>query len=227
MQQEIKTVLENIERVKRENGITYPITVVAATKTVPPDRINLLPEYGVEIAGENRVQELLEKYDLVHGVKWHFIGSLQTNKVKYIVDKVDLIHSVDREELVDEIDKRSAKIGKISDVLIEINTGGEESKSGVAPEEAESLAAYVSEKKNVRLCGVMGVFPIAAEDELYDRLYEVYRKISDTYPNADVLSAGMSGDYLKAIAHGANLVRIGSAIFGKRIYTESKTDGKI
>lgn len=227
MEEEIKKVFKNIERVKRENGITYPVTVVAATKTITPDRINLLPHYGIEIAGENRVQELLEKYDSVRGLKWHFIGSLQTNKVKYIVDKVDLIHSVDREELADEIDKRSAKIGKVIDVLVEVNTGGEASKSGIAPEKAEDLAAYISGKKNLRLRGVMGVFPIDARDELYEKLYDVYRKISKTYPNADILSAGMSGDYLKAIEHGANLVRIGSAIFGKRIYTENKTDGKV
>ena len=227
MKDEIRTVFENIGRVKREKGITYPITVVAATKTIDPERINLLPEYGINIAGENRVQELIEKYDSVRGVKWHFIGSLQTNKVKYIVDKVELIHSVDREELADEIDKRSAKIGKVTDVLVEVNTGEEASKSGVMPEKAEALAAYVAAKKNVRLRGVMGVFPIGAADELYEKLYGIYRKIADTYPEADVLSAGMSGDYLKAIAHGANLVRIGSAIFGKRIYTERQTDGKI
>lgn len=227
MQQEIETIFANIERVKRENGIAYPIKVVAATKTIDPDRISLLPSFGIDTAGENRVQELLEKYDAVKGIKWHFIGSLQTNKVKYIVDKVDLIHSVDRRELADEIDRRSAKIGKTTDVLIEVNTGGEASKSGVAFDCAEELASYVASKNNVRLRGVMGVFPIGAPDELYEKLYDVFKKIRQTHPNADILSAGMSGDYLKAIEHGANLVRVGSAIFGKRIYTEKQDDGKI
>ncbi len=227
MQKEIERIFAEIARVKRENGITREITVVAATKQVEPERINLLPSYGISIAGENRVQELLRKYDAVSGLRWHFIGALQTNKVKYIVDKVDMIHSVDRRELVDEIDKRAAKIGKVIDVLVEVNAGGEASKSGVSVDQAQLLADYAASKSNVRLRGVMGVFPIGAPEALYDSLYEIYEKINESHATADVLSAGMSGDYLKAIAHGATLVRIGSAIFGKRKYTEANDDGKI
>ena len=116
MRDEINNLFARIEQVKRSCGITRDVTVVAATKTVPPERINELPQYGITIAGENRVQELLEKYDSVHGIECHFIGALQTNKVKYIVDKVSLIHSVDREALADEIDRQAAKRGSESPI---------------------------------------------------------------------------------------------------------------
>lgn len=217
MQAEIERIRANIEAVKHRAGITRDITIVAATKTVEPERINELPAFGITIAGENRVQELLEKYDRVKGLEWHFIGALQTNKVKYIIDKVTLIHSVDRVALADEIDRQAARRSMTADVLVEVNTGSEPTKSGVLPGDAESLLDYVAGKKNIRLRGVMGVFPVGAGDELYERLAEISRLAGERY-GADILSAGMSGDYEKAILYGANVVRLGSAIFGKRTY---------
>lgn len=224
MRDEINNLFARIEQVKRSYGITRDVTVVAATKTVPPERINELPQYGITIAGENRVQELLEKYDSVHGIEWHFIGALQTNKVKYIVDKVSLIHSVDREALADEIDRQAAKRGLTANVLVEINIGGEESKSGVSKHTAKALIDYVASKPNLRLRGVMSVLPVGAPDEMYVELsgYGSYAK--EKY-GADVISAGMSGDYEKAIRFGANMIRPGSAIFGKRNYTEMRKNG--
>jgi len=224
MRDEINKLFARIDEVKRECGITREITVVAATKTVSPERINELPKYGIKIAGENRVQELLDKYDEVRGLEWHFIGALQTNKVKYIIDKVSLIHSVDRESLADEIDRQAEKRGIIANVLVEINVGGEVSKSGVSPDRAKDLIDYVAAKKYVRLKGVMSVLPINATDEQYVKLAEFGKYALEKY-GADVISAGMSGDYEKAIRYGANMIRPGSAIFGKRNYTEIRKNG--
>lgn len=224
MRDEINKLFERIENVKREFGITQDITVVAATKTVSPERINELPSFGITIAGENRVQELLDKYDKVHGVDWHFIGALQTNKVKYIVDKVSLIHSVDRKSLADEIDRQAAKHNLVVNVLVEINVGGETSKSGVSPDVAKNLIDYVAAKTNVELKGVMSVLPVGAPDELYIKLAEFGKYANEKY-GAMIISAGMSGDYEKAIRFGANLIRPGSAIFGKRNYTEIRNNG--
>ena len=224
MRDEINNLFARIEQVKRSCGITRDVTVVAATKTVPPERINELPQYGITIAGENRVQELLEKYDSVHGIECHFIGALQTNKVKYIVDKVSLIHSVDREALADEIDRQAAKRGLTTNVLVEINIGGEESKSGVSKHTAKALIDYVASKPNLRLRGVMSVLPVGAPDEMYVELSGYGSYANEKY-GADVISAGMSGDYEKAIRFGANMIRPGSAIFGKRNYTEMRKNG--
>ena len=217
MQKSISQILKLIEQEKARYGLTQKVTVVAASKTVPPEKINMLPSCGITIAGENRVQELLEKYDKVCGVEWHLIGALQTNKVKYIIDKVSLIHSLDRISLADEIDKQAKKRGIVANVLVEINTGREESKSGVMPENALEFMEYVASKPNLSLKGVMGVFPIDAPDELYIELKSISDKAKQLY-GADILSAGMSNDYLKAIRYGSNMVRIGSAIFGKREY---------
>lgn len=217
MEEEIKTLKARVEAVKEKFGITRDIKIVAATKTVPADKINMLPSFGITAAGENRVQELLDKFDAVKGIEWHFIGALQTNKVKYIIDKVALIHSVDRKSLADEIDRQAAKHNLVSDVLIEINIGKEPSKSGVFAEDAQELMAYVAAKANVRLRGVMSVLPHDADDEMYLELASIGKIAADKY-GADIISAGMSGDYEKAIRFGANLIRPGSAIFGKRIY---------
>ncbi|MBR2989183.1 MAG: YggS family pyridoxal phosphate-dependent enzyme [Clostridia bacterium] len=217
MQNAIIAIQNEIAAVKREYGLTQDVVIVGASKTVAPEKINELPKYGITIAGENRVQELLEKYDKVSGVEWHLIGALQTNKVKYIIDKVSLIHSLDRPSLADEIDRQAGKRGIKMQVLVEVNTGREESKSGVMPEDALEFMKYVVGKPNLILKGVMGVFPIGASDDLYVQLKQISDKAKELY-GADILSAGMSNDYIKAIRYGSNMVRIGSAIFGKRDY---------
>ena len=219
MLERIAKIKENIEKLKADEGITREITLIGATKTVEPERIKMLPLAGITIAGENRVQELLEKYDEVEGVEWHLIGALQTNKVKYIVDKVSLIHSVDRVSLVDEIEKQAEKRKIEVGVLLEINIGGEENKSGVAPENAKNLMAYIATKPHLRLKGVMSVLPINAPDELYEKMREFSDYARKNY-HADILSMGMSGDYEKAILHGSNMIRLGSAIFGQRNYNK-------
>lgn len=220
MEAEIKAIFDSIARLKRECGITRDITVTAATKTIEPERINLLPAYGITIAGENRVQELVAKYDEVRGVEWHFIGALQTNKVKYILGKVTLVHSLDRPALADEIERLSERRNEVTNVLVEVNTGREPSKSGVLPENAEALMEYAAGKKHIKLCGVMGVFPVGADERLYDELYTLGEKCERRY-GGGIISAGMSNDYLTAIRHGANMVRLGSAIFGPRQYKEN------
>lgn len=217
MREKIAEVMRRVAAAKERSGSDRNITVIAATKTVEPERIAALPEYGITVAGENRVQELLEKYDKVSGVEWHLIGALQTNKVKYIIDKVRLIHSVDRVSLVDEIERQAAKRSLIAEILVEINIGGEESKSGVSPDEALSLMEYAASQPHIRLRGVMSVLPIGADDELYEKMRGFSLVAAEKY-GATVLSMGMSGDYERAIEHGANMIRVGSAIFGQRIY---------
>jgi len=207
---------ENVEKLLAT--IENKVRVVPATKTVAPEIINQLPNYGISEAGENKVQELLDKYDKVQGISWHFIGNLQTNKVKYIVDKVVMIQSVDKISLAEEIDKRCQKINKIMDVLIEVNIGREESKGGVLIENFNELKEFILSKKNLRLKGVMGVLPIDASDSLYKDIYQLQQSLQKEVPYADILSCGMSDDYIKAIENGSNMIRPGSILFGKRIY---------
>lgn len=196
----------------------HPVKIVAATKTRSADEINELEAYGITAMGENRVQELLSKYDGLKLKEIHFIGALQTNKVKYIADKVCMIQSVDREELAREIEKRCAALGKIMDILIEVNIGGEESKSGCTPETYMEMADKISGMQHLRIKGLMSVLPIDAADELYDGMKLLYDRLAAKYPTAEYLSVGMSGDYEKAVMHGANMIRPGSLLFGERVY---------
>ncbi len=207
---------ENVNKLK--STVPDDVRIVPATKTVPPEVINQLPELGIYEVGENKVQELLEKYDRVNGITWHFIGNLQTNKVKYIVDKVAMIQSVDRIALAEEIDKRCGRIGKIMEVLIEVNIGREESKGGVLTEDFEELKTFVLSKANLKLRGIMSVLPIDAPQDLYKQLYELKESLRKEVPGAEILSLGMSDDYSKAIEQGSNMIRPGSILFGKRSY---------
>lgn len=201
--------------IKLKQEIGDNVTIVAATKTVSAEIINMLPEYGINIAGENRVQEFLTKYDNVNGINWHFIGRLQTNKVKYIVDKVSMIQSVDRENLVDEIQKQCEKINITMDVLMEVNVG-ESSKGGVAFKQAEKLAQYISSHKNLRLKGIMCIPPIDANKQIYKDVKKIYDDLKTYFSQMQYLSMGMSNDYHIAIECGANMIRPGTILFGKR-----------
>lgn len=198
------------------------VTLVAASKTQTHETLaelmTVTPDF---ILGENRVQELLEKYDPKY--VWHFIGRLQTNKVKYIIDKVELIHSLDRLELAAEIEKQAAKRNKIQNCLIEVNMGGEESKGGVPPEHTLDFIASLEGYKHIRIQGVMSVMPktddLCALHKLYEKLYELYVSVKGVQQeNVDIryLSAGMSGDYKLALEHGSNMLRLGSLLFGQR-----------
>ena len=211
-------MLENLCEVYKnisDNKTAKEVTIVCATKTVSADKINQLPSHNLFIAGENRVQEFLEKVDSVKGVKWHIIGRLQTNKVKYVVGKVDLIESVDRVELVDEIEKQSAKKQVKTNVLIQINGGNEENKGGVEIKKLKDLLDYVKSKEHVVLRGIMSVFPKDAPNELYANVKSAYDKYKDEY-GLSILSMGMSNDYVTAVRNGATQVRLGSVLFGKR-----------
>lgn len=217
-----KNAMSRIETALEESGRSIKdVLVIGASKTMPLERILFVRDNtDVKIFGENRVQELLEKY--TPDVRWHFIGQLQTNKVKYIIDKVELIHSVDRLSLLQEIDRQAKKHGKVQDILIEVNIGGEEKKGGVAPAEVIDFAKEVDKYPSVRLKGLMSVLPNVEKDAL-DAFYLQLSKLYDTLKqtrldNADIryLSAGMSNDYDVAVKYGANIVRLGRALFGER-----------
>lgn len=217
-----KNAMSRLETALEESGRSIKdVLVIGASKTMPLERILFVRDNtDVKIFGENRVQELLEKY--TPDVRWHFIGQLQTNKVKYIVDKVELIHSVDRLSLLQEIDRQAKKHGKVQDILIEVNIGGEEKKGGVAPAEVIDFAKEVDKYPSVRLKGLMSVLPNVEKDVLnafYLQLSELYDTLKQTrLDNADIryLSAGMSNDYDVAVKYGANIVRLGRALFGER-----------
>lgn len=217
-----KNAKSRLETALEESGRSIKdVLVIGASKTMPLERILFVRDNtDVKIFGENRVQELLEKY--TPDVRWHFIGQLQTNKVKYIIDKVELIHSVDRLSLLQEIDRQAKKHGKVQDILIEVNIGGEEKKGGVAPAEVIDFAKEVDKYPSVRLKGLMSVLPNVEKDALnafYLQLSKLYDTLKQTrLDNADIryLSAGMSNDYDVAVKYGANIVRLGRALFGER-----------
>lgn len=203
------------------------VRLMAVTKTVEPVYINAVLDAGADLIGENKVQEYMGKRDELHldGVEKHLIGHLQTNKAKYIVGEVDMIESVDSFKLAREIEKECVKKGVCQKVLLEVNIGGEESKSGIAPEELETLLGQVAELGHVQVCGLMTVPPICDDsaklrayfEAMYKSFIDIKAKKIDNV-NMDILSMGMSGDYQTAILCGSNLVRVGSSIFGARKY---------
>ena len=202
------------------------VTLMAAIKSADVAEINYLHTVlGVTHVGENRVQQLLERYELLEreGLSIHFIGTLQTNKVKYIIDKVDMIQSLDSEKLAREIERQAAKVGRVMDVLIEINSGSEISKSGVAPEETEAFAHRVvsGEYPHLRLRGFMTMAPKSTEEEyriIFGNTRRLCEGIWSGLPMSGepmVLSMGMSESYVPAAAEGATLVRVGRGLFVK------------
>lgn len=208
------------------------VLLVAVSKTRTPEEINTAIDAGVTDIGENKVQEIMDKYDAVKPVRWHMIGHLQTNKVKYIIDKVDMIHSVDSMKLAGEINKRAGAHGKVMDILVQINPANEESKFGVSIDEAGKLVEEILDScENIRVRGLMSVAPIA-EDPMdvkpyFDGVKAKYDELSKIdHPRLDFryLSMGMSHDFPVAIAAGSNLVRVGSAIFGERDYAKFRAE---
>lgn len=200
------------------------VSIVAVTKTVPIEKIKEAINLGITDIGENRVQELLEKKNSIENVRWHFVGHLQTNKVKYIVDFIYLIHSVDSLKLALEIDKRAKKINRVIDILIEVNTSGEETKYGVKPEEAIDLVKQISENcEFLRVKGLMTVAAFLPNPEEVRPMFRLLRELKDEIAKLNLknvemkhLSMGMSNDFEVAVEEGATLVRIGTAIFGPR-----------
>lgn len=227
LESNIQAVRARIEAAAREAGRDPgEITLCAATKVQTSDTIRAAIAAGVAVCGENRVQEFTAHLadDAYAGAKVHFIGHLQRNKVKYIVGKVDLIESVDNRELLEMIDKRAEKVGVVQDILIEVNIGGEESKSGAAPEEAERLAALAGSLSHVRLRGLMAIPPVSTGEgsnrkffaAMHQLFVDLQGKKYDNENTMDILSMGMSKDYPDAILEGATLVRVGTALFGPR-----------
>jgi pyridoxal phosphate enzyme (YggS family) len=227
------TIKSNLKRIFKElEGSSSQLIAVTKTRTV--DEINEAIENGVCHIGENRVQELLEKYDQINkeNLTIHLIGQLQTNKVKYIIDKVDLIHSLDSIRLAEEISKRALKIGKIQDVLVEVNLGKEQSKGGIDEEDLIPFLEEASKLKGIHICGLMCIPPIAQEKhanlEYFLNLKHLSVDINDKKIdniNMDILSMGMAGDYLDAIEAGSTYIRVGQGIFGPRNIMEVKNNG--
>ena len=221
-QEKIKEGYENVaNRIKELSG-ERNVKLLAATKMQSCEDINYLISLGVDTIGENRVNELMEKYEgYDKSASLHFIGTLQKNKVKYIVDKVDLIHSVDSLSLLNEIDKRSGKIGKKMGVLIEVNSGREENKGGILPEDVSDFYSEAIKMPNIEVKGLMTMAPKCENKEDYLHYFgltkELFDKLFKDKPEA-ILSMGMSDSYEYAIMAGANLVRVGSKIFGERKY---------
>ena len=216
------TIQEYLQSVEKR------ITLVAVTKTHGTDMMNEAIRLGVTDIGENKPQEVRDKYADVLPVRWHLIGHLQTNKVKYIIDKVCLIHSVDSVKLMDEIERQAEKRGIESvDILIQVNISGEETKSGVGADEVEELLLHAGTLKRVKVKGLMTIAPKTDNSVTnavhFDNMRQLFVDIAQKkYYNVNMLylSMGMSEDFETAIEHGANMVRVGSAIFGERDYSQ-------
>ncbi len=227
LEEKIAQVKENIARAAREAGRDpAEITLVAATKVQTSDTIRQAIAGGVTICGENRVQEMTAHLDddAYAGAALHFIGHLQTNKVRQVVGRVDLIESVGSEHLLDAIEAQAAKLDLVQDILLEVNIGGEESKSGVTPEELPALAEKAASCPHVRLRGLMAIPPVQAQPggnrPFFAKMYQLYvdirTKLAHNEADINCLSMGMSGDYEDAVREGATLVRVGTALFGPR-----------
>jgi len=220
--QHIKSKIEEASACAREHGAK----LCAVIKNRTLEEINYaVNECGVELVGENRVQELLSHYELLSksNVKIHFIGKLQTNKVKYIADKVDMIESVDSVKLCEEIEKRMSKLGKKVDILIEINIGEEEQKSGILPSRLESFIDEIKGFESIVPRGLMTVAPICTSLDDYDAYFKKTKELLDgvfmkKLPSTKdpILSMGMSSNYKRALSFGSTEVRIGTGIFGPR-----------
>ena len=225
--QNVKIVRERISAAARAAGRDpAAVTLCAATKVQSDEAIRSAIAAGIRVCGENRVQELTAHLaaDAYAGAEVHFIGHLQTNKVKQVVGKVALIHSVDSQRLLRAVDSQAEKLGIVQDILLEVNVAREESKDGILPENLPALAEAAGNCPHVRLRGLMAIPPVATVSgdnrkyfaQMRQFLVDIIEKMSDNHDTVNCLSMGMSGDYEDAIAEGATLVRVGTAIFGPR-----------
>lgn len=206
------------------------VKLIAVSKTKPTEDIEEIYSLGQRDFGENKVQELSQKIEILpDDIKWHLIGHLQQNKVKYIIGKTELIHSVDSERLALTISKEAVKHNVTTDVLIEVNVAGEESKFGVTTDETIELIEKISKLPGIHICGLMTIAPFVADPEenrpVFRKLRELSVDIADKKIDnvtMSVLSMGMTNDYMVAIEEGATLVRVGTAIFGERQYIKGE-----
>lgn len=230
----IKSNIENIKTkinnsCKISNRDKEDVKLIAVTKTVDIDAINEAIECGATDVGENKPQELSRKFEVIGDkVRWHLIGSLQTNKVKYIIDKVYMIHSIDRLSLCEEIQKRAEKIDRTINCLVQVNISKEDSKHGIYEEDAVSfIKTIASSYPNIKIKGLMTMAPNTDDKELIRSVFKKLKKLSITIDNENIegvsmdeLSMGMSNDFEIAVEEGATFVRVGTSIFGKRNYNK-------
>lgn len=210
---------DNLQKIL--NSIPKNVTLVAVSKTKPTDCILEAYEAGQKVFGENKVQEMAQKADLLpKDIEWHMIGHLQTNKVKYIAPFVSLIHGVDSEKLLKEINKRATKNNRVIDCLLQFHIAEESSKFGLNEKEAKKILEIQSSYPNVQIIGLMGMATFTSNKEQIKKefsfLNTIYKKLQKNYPKLKILSMGMSADYFIAIDEGSNMIRVGSAIFGTR-----------
>jgi pyridoxal phosphate enzyme (YggS family) len=206
---------------KKSPNPEQPVTLVAVTKTRTPEQLNEVLAAGQNILGENRVQELMDKYDAVNpGADWHIIGHLQSNKVKYIADKVVLVHSLESESLAKELNRRMLEIGHPMDCLVQVNIADEESKFGLAKEEVVPFLEMVSNMPGIHVKGLMNIAPFFEDTEqvrpIFREMYQLFQELKERQiPGIDmeILSMGMSHDYQVAIEEGANMIRVGRSMF--------------
>lgn len=227
IQENIKLVEENIKKACEKVGRDVnEVTLIAVSKTKPYTAIEEALPTGVKDYGENKVQELCDKYEILpKDIKWHMIGHLQRNKVKYLVGKASLIHSVDSIRLAEQIEKEYAKSDEIANILIEVNMAQEESKFGITSEETEQLVREIAKFPHIRIKGLMTIAPYTDNPESNRVYFRNMKKLSVDIENKNidnvsmsVLSMGMTGDYQVAVEEGATLVRVGTGIFGERNY---------
>ena len=229
--QNVRAIMQQVRDTALQAGRDpSEVQVMAVTKTVDPVLVNAAIGAGITLLGENKAQELCAKYDSYHkdGVQIHFIGHLQTNKVRQIVDKVSMVESVDSIKLAREIDRHCAAIGKVMDVLLEVNIGREENKTGVFPELLPALLEEAGKLEHIRVRGLMTIPPVCETEEEVLQYFSQMRQLfidikQKKYDNIsmEILSMGMSADYLAAVRCGSNIVRIGTAMFGQRNYKRS------
>ncbi|MDE6034932.1 MAG: YggS family pyridoxal phosphate-dependent enzyme [Ruminococcus sp.] len=198
------------------------LRIMAVTKTVIPEAVNHAVSLGIDLLGENRVQEYLSKKDFYEkNAEVQFIGSLQTNKVKYIIDSVTMIQSVDSIRLAETISRLAVKNNRIIDILCEVNIGGEDSKGGIVPEETGDFIGQIAELEGIRIRGLMTIPPPCDSDIFLGRMQELFNRVAEQkrdIVSIDTLSMGMTHDYADAIKYGSNIVRIGTGLFGARNY---------
>lgn len=216
----LHVIRENIaEAAAKYRAPDEKIRIMAVTKTVAPEAVNHAVSLGIDLLGENRVQEFLSKKDAYDkSAEVQFIGHLQTNKVKYIINEMSMIQSVDSLRLGQEISRLAVRNGRVMDILCEVNIGGEDSKSGVSPENLGDLLTQLSELEGVKIRGLMTIPPPSDSDIFLGKMQELYKKASQDFPGMDTLSMGMTHDYAAAVRYGSTLVRIGTGMFGARNY---------
>ena len=216
----LKNNIDSIHKIieascKKAGRSTSSVTLICVSKTVPPETILKAKELGETVFGENRPQELREKFSLIPDATWHLIGHLQTNKVKYVVGKASLIHSVDSLHLAEAINEEALKKGIIQDILLEVNISGEESKYGLTTEQIPNIIKEIGSLENVSFKGFMTMAPLGAPEDEIRSIFRRAKELFDEYTpfGAEVLSMGMSGDFPIAIEEGATHIRVGRAVF--------------